>query len=93
METLDIYAVSITKFKGILIFYNNLDIAGADVDEHVLRAAGPVLDAGAGRAAALHRHGRHEPAHHRPAPRLQAGTEEDHWYSKPKKDVWRGNDL
>ena len=62
-------------------------IIGSDPDEHVLGAPGPVLDAGAWGTAALHRHGRHEPAHHRPPPRHQARQEEDHRHSKPKEDV------
>ena len=63
---------------------------GANPDEHVLRAAGPVLHAGAGRPAALHRHGRHEPAHHRPPPRHPQGQEEDDRNSQSKENVRRG---
>ena len=53
----------------------------------MLGAAGPVLYAGAGRPAALQRHGVHEPAHHRPLPRLQARQEEDHRHPQPQADV------
>ena len=48
---------------------------GSRPDQHVLGAAGPVLDAGAGRAdAALQRHGRHEPTHSRRARRAVLGS-------------------
>ena len=47
----------------------SLIFAGSLADQHVLRPPGPVLDAGAGGAAAQQRHDLHEPAHHGPASR------------------------
>ena len=64
--------------------------SGADPDEHVLGAAGPVLHAGAGWSAALQCHGLHEPAHHRPLPRQQARQEEGGRHTQPQEDVRGG---
>ena len=75
----------------VFIYDSTPFFVGANPDKHVLRAAGPVLDARAGRAAAVHRHGGHEPVDHRPAPRLQARQEENHRHSQPQANVRRGN--
>jgi hypothetical protein len=76
---------TISISPGILVCDTTLrmECAGANADEHVLRAAGPVLHAGAGWPAALQRHGLHESADHRPLPRLQARQEEDGRHSQP----------
>ena len=57
----------------------------------MLCAAGPVLDAGAGRAAAELGHDLHEPADHRPPPGQQEGRqEEDHRDTQPQAYVRGG---
>ena len=51
---------------------------GSKPDQHVLGPAGPLLDAGAGRAAAVQRHGGHEPVdHRRPEPGQRQQEEEE----------------
>ena len=67
---------------------SNVCVAGSFSDQHVLRAPGLVLHAGAGRAAAQQCHDLHEPAHHRPPPRQQEDwKEENNGNTKPKANV------
>ena len=88
-----LWNITLISYPSPLVWtgWLNLYFLGSDPDQHVLGAAGPVLDAGAGRPAAQLRHDLHEPADHRPSPRQQAGSqEEDHWDSKPQEDVRGG---
>ena len=57
-------------------------LLGAQPDQHVLSAPGPVLHVGAGGTAAKLRHDLHEPTDHRtPSRQQESCPQEDNWHS------------